>query len=423
MIRRIAARPLRPYAAVLRTPGALAFTAAGLVARLPMSMYGLAIVLAVSESGGTYTRAGLAAGVATMAHAVGSPLQARVADRHGQARLLVPLLTAFGLALGSLTAIVGEAAVGDAPFALLLATSAATGLTFPQIGALVRARWARLHSAPRLSTAFAWESVLDEVVYLVGPLLAVLLSTGVHPLGGLVAVLVFTLGGGFAFAAQRATEPAVRAHPSASARERLPVGALGWMVAAFALMGTIFGIIELSTVALAGHLGATAASGPALAILAAGSLLAGLGAGAFPWKASPQRRFTAGQALLGLAVLPLALVGNVPLLFAASFVAGFAIAPTLIAGFSMVESEVPQSRLTEGLAWASMAITVGAALGAAVSGPVIDRIGPSQSFLVASACGGVAAVAGALGGVAGARRARREQAAPDGHRHGNGDVT
>lgn len=401
-------RPFRPYAAVLRTPGALAFSATGLVARLPMSMFGLAIVLAVSGSGGTYTRAGLAAGVATLAHAIGSPLQARVADRYGQRRLLAPLLTGFGLALGSLTAIVGPAAVGEAPFLLLLAAAAATGVTFPQIGALVRARWARLHTAPRLSTAFAWESVLDEVVYVVGPLLAVFLATGVHPLGGLAAVLALTVGGGYAFAAQRATEPSVRVHTAGDAREGLPVVALAGMVAAFAFMGGIFGIVELGTVALAEHLGATAASGPALAILAAGSLLAGVAAGSIHWKTPPQRRFAVGLAAFGLAVVPLALVGSVPLLFAAIFVAGIAIAPTLIAGFSMVEAEVPAGRLTEGLAWAAMAITVGAALGAAAIGPVIDRIGPSASFLVASACGGLAAVAGALGSRAARRRSDRE---------------
>ncbi|NIQ57566.1 MAG: MFS transporter, partial [Gammaproteobacteria bacterium] len=128
-------------------------------------------------------------------------------------------------------------------FPLLLAAAAATGLTFPQIGALVRARWARLHTAPRLSTAFAWESVLDEVVYVVGPLLAVFLATGVHPLGGLAAVLALTVGGGYAFAAQRATEPAVRAHAPGGARDRLPAVALAWMVAGFAFMGGIFGIL------------------------------------------------------------------------------------------------------------------------------------------------------------------------------------
>ncbi len=390
-----------PYSAVLRTPGARAFSVTGLVARLPMSMFGLAIVLAITGSGGTYTQAGFAAGTALVGQAVGSPVQARIADRIGQRRMLLPLLTAHGLALGALIWVIDDASAGRLPYALLVACSALAGVTLPQIGALVRARWARLYTAtPRLHTAYAWESVLDVVVFVVGPILVVALATGIHALAGLVAVLVLGLGGGVVFAGLRSTEPPVRRIGGPAKRERLPVATLSWIVAAFVFMGAIFGSVEVTTVAFTEALGARSMSGPVLAVFAGGSLVAGLVAGALHWKSNPRRRFLVGQAALGVAVLPLSFVGNIPLLFVAVFIAGFAISPTLITGFSMVEAEVPASRLTEGLAWVSTALSVGVAAGAAVVGPVIDGVGPSEAYLVAFGCGMLATLACLVGVVA-----------------------
>jgi MFS family permease len=387
-----------PYGAVLRDPAARAFSVTGLVARLPMSMFGLAILLAVTGSGGTYTRAGLAAGISLLGQAVGSPVQARIADRIGQRRMLLPLLAAHGIGLGALVVVVDDAASGRLPFAVLGAAALVAGFTLPQIGALVRARWARLHTAtPRLHTAYAWESVLDEVVFVVGPLLVVFLATGLHPLAGLVAIMVLALGGGFVFALLRATEPPVRRWRGREGREPLPVATLAWMVVAFVFMGAIFGSVEVATVAFTEVLGAATAAGPVLAVFAGGSLLAGLVVGAVHWTATPRRRFVLGQGALAAAVLPLTFVDNLPLLFVAIFIAGFAISPTLIAGFSMVEAEVPASRLTEGLAWVSTALAIGVALGAAVAGPVIDQVGASEAYLVAFACGVLATVACLVG--------------------------
>jgi MFS family permease len=398
---------LGKYAEVLRTPGAMAFSGAGLVARLPMSMFGLSIVLAITELGGSYGRAGIVAGIALVAHAVGSPLQARLADIFGQRRMLLPVLVLHTAGLIALIQLLPDAAIDAAPAVPFLAAVVVTGLTLPQVGALVRARWARLHGAsPRLHTAYAWESVVDEVIFVVGPILAVTLATGVHGLAGLVAILIFTLVGGLAFAAQRSTEPTPKRLSDSAERQPLPVLTLAWIVVAFVFMGAIFGSVEVATVAFTEDLGAKGASGPVLAVFAAGSLLAGVITGAIHWRTSPRRRFVIGQAVLAAAVFPLAFVGSIPLLIPAIFIAGFGISPTLIAGFSMIEAEVPAARLTEGLAWVSTALGIGVAAGAAVAGPVIDRIGASEAFLVSFACGALATIACMVGTTIDRRPAR-----------------
>ena len=385
-----------PYVDVLRARGSLAFSASGLVARLPMSMLGISIVLAVSAQSGSYGRAGLIAAAALLAQAAAAPMQARIADQLGQGRMLRPLLVVHGLSLGAFIGLLARA-----PLAALLLTAALAGATLPSFGAMVRARWASLYTgSSRLHTAYALESVLDEVVFVVGPVIATVLATGVHPASGLAVTLLLTVGGGLVFAAQRATEPRPRPRVPHVATDPLPVLTLGWIVLTFAFMGGIFGSVEVVTVAFTDAAGMIEASGPLLAVYAFGSLVSGLIVGALRMQSGPRRRFVVGQAVMAATLLPLPFVGPVAVLAAVLFAAGLAISPTLIAGFSLVEAVVPASRLTEGLAWISTALNIGVSAGAAVSGRIVDRVGASPAYLVAVAFGLSAAtvcLAGAIG--------------------------
>ncbi|MGH8826227.1 MAG: MFS transporter [Jiangellaceae bacterium] len=396
---------LRPYVDVLRTPGALPFSSAALLARLPMSMFGLGIVLAVSAASGGYEQAGLVSGAALLGQASMAPVQARLADRLGQGLMLGPVLAAHGISLGALILLVDRASLP-----VLVAVALLAGATLPSFGSLVRARWARLHTGtPRLHTAYAFESVLDEFVFVVGPPLVTVLATSIDPRAGLAACLILTISGGAVFAAQRSSDPGPRRIATTATSDgppAFPVFTIAWVVVTFVFMGGIFGSIEVVTVAFADELGNRASSGIVLAVFALGSLLAGVIAGAVQWQASPRRRFVVGQLLMALAVIPLPFVTSLPALAIAAFVAGFAISPTLIAGFSLVEAEVPAARLTEGLAWVSTALSAGVALGAVIAGPVIDRAGASTAFTVAVGCGFAASAACVIGVTVEKRRQR-----------------
>jgi MFS family permease len=383
---------LGPYVEVLRPRGAVAFSASGLVARLPMSMLGISIVLAVSAESGSYGRAGLVAAAALLAQAAVAPFQARIADQFGQGRMLRPVLAMHGLSLALFIAL-----LDNGPLAGLLLTASLAGATLPSFGAMVRARWARLYSgSPLLHTAYALESVLDEVVFVVGPVIATVLATSLHPASGLACALLLTVGGGLLFAAQRSTEPPPQPRTPHVVADRLPVRSLGWIVLTFAFMGGIFGSVEVVTVAFTDAAGMIELSGPLLAIYALGSLVSGLVVGAARVRSGP-RRFVVGQALMAATLLPLPIVGPVAVLAAVLFAAGLAISPTLIAGFSLVEAVVPPSRLTEGFAWISTALNIGVSAGAAVSGRIVDGYGASPAYLVAIAFGTCAAAACVLG--------------------------
>ena len=158
-------------------------------------------------------------------------------------------------------------------------------------------------------------------------------------------------------------------------------------------LGSLFGAAEVTTVAFAEEHGVPGMTGVLLAFWALGSLLAGVITGAIHWTRGPSARLKVGTAALAASMVPLGLIDAVWLMAAALFVAGFAIAPSLIATMSLVEQSVPSARLTEGMAFIHTGLAAGLAPGAALSGVVVDAAGSSPAYLVSAGAGVIAALA------------------------------
>ena len=237
---------LRPYRDVLALPGAPSFAVAGFFARLPISMLGIGTVLLVESATGSYAVAGAVAATTGFASVVAAPALARLYDRHGQRRVLRPNVALHAAGLVALVACAAFAL----PTWTLFAAALVVGLATMQVGSLVRARWsALLVGSPRLSTAFSLESVLDELIFIVGPVAVTLLATGVHPASGLLVAAVVTLAGSLALASQRSTEPCVDAHPGRGGPGGLRTPGLAVVAATFVAVGGIFGSAEVVAVA------------------------------------------------------------------------------------------------------------------------------------------------------------------------------
>src|SRR6478735_5684967 len=366
------------YRQVLGTPETRAFTAAGFAARLPMSMTGLGIVLFISITSGSYGRAGLVTAVATVTTDVTAPVWGRLIDRSGQAPVLIAATILYNLSTGALITSV----LLGAPFAVTLLTAVGVGLGFSSTGAAVRARWSyRLHGTPLLNTAFAWEAVLDEVVFIVGPVLATFLATSVHPALGLAAGGVVGLVGALLLAAQRSTEPP-RASRTAqrTAAGRLSPRLLVPIVFACAALGMLFGGMEVVIIAFADEAGVLQYAGVIVMAWAGGSLISGVITGTIAWRAGPAKRFRIGAVLLALSLLPLPFVVHVLPTAGLLILSGLFIAPTLIASVAVTQAAVPAERLTEALGWTSMGMAGGVGLGAAALGQVIDTGGSQAGF-------------------------------------------
>ena len=374
---------LRPYRDVLARPGALAFSSAGVLARLPMSMVGIAIVLAVPEVYGSYGLAGQITAVYVIVHSVCAPLLAHLVDRFGQARVMRPALRVATVGICGLIAAIATAAH---PL-WIFASAVVTGASIGSVGALVRARWSYILRDPaEVHTAYSLESALDEFVFIVGPVLATVLATNVASTAGLWLPAIAVLVGGWLLLSQRATEPPVvqRTH-GAPGGNLLRSGGIIVLTLVFAGTGSIFGATDVSTVAFAEAQGDKSAAGWVLAVFACGSMISGLGYGLKHWTSPLWRRFVTGVLALAAGVSLFFVVTSLPVLAAVMFVTGFTIAPTIINGNSLVTTFVRKDQLTTGLAWIGTALGVGVSIGSAVAGAVIDRSGAHGGFLVVAA--------------------------------------
>jgi MFS family permease len=385
---------LKTYRSLLSIPHARAFVLAGFVARLSISMRALGAVLMVSQLTGSYGLAGAVAAAALLGEAFAAPRLGRLVDRYGQRRTL---LVCLGVHSAGTLALVVSAQFA-APSWVLLATAALSGAAALQVGSLVRARWSALvGGSPALEAAFALESTLDELIFVMGPALVTALALGVAPGAGLLGALLFTIVGSLALALQRRTEPAPADVRDRSGGSTIGTPGLRVLVGTFVAAGAIFGTLDVAMVAFAGEVGSPAAAGPLLALVAGGSLLAGLAYGTRGWRWPLDKRFVASVIVLCAGTVPLALAPSVALMAPAATLAGVAIAPTLIAGFTLVQKLVPSEALTEGLNWTITALGAGAAVGACTAGLIADSAGGRIAFLVAVVAGGTAVIMAAWG--------------------------
>jgi len=393
-----------PYLELLRTPGAFAFSSTGFVGRMSMSMYGLGTVLLIALLTGRYGQAGTIAAAGSVGYAVCGPFVAQQADRFGQRRVLLAQAAVF--AAGS-TVFIGCAEL-RAPFWALLATGIASGASMPSLGSMVRSRWSAIvgDDERRLHTAFALESVNDELIFVIGPALVTLLATQLAPASGIGAACLVCVTGTALFAMQRRTEPMAKPRPPRRrAGPRLPAAGLVTLAPAFLLIGAMFSAIDLSTVAFAADLGHRPLAGLILDTYALGSAVGGLWYGSRHWRAPIERRFAITAAITVLGVSTFWAVPGLLALAAVGFIAGLAISPTLMTGYAILERQAQPHRRTEAMAWLSSTVSVGVALGSAFAGHIIDAHGARWSFAFAASCG----VAGVLICVLGLTRLRTPQ--------------
>ena len=388
--RHLGGKAVRPYRGVLSKPGALGFSAAGALARLPMSMVTLSMILLVTASYGEYALAGRVVAVYAVAQALCAPQLAKLIDRYGQSRVMRPSL-AVAITSFLCLLVVANLRVHEAA---LYAIAVLGGATVGSMGALVRSRWSQTVGTPReLHVAFSLESAIDELLFVVGPVLATVLATSFSPTVSLLVAIAASAVGGFWFLSQKGSEPPASGRPERGAtRTTIASGTLVAVALVFIAMGIIFGAADVATVAFAEDLGRKSLSGVILGIFALGSLLAGLWFGASHFAGPLWRRFVLGTLALAVGVSMFAFASNLWVLAIAMFVAGFTIAPTIITGNAIVQASVPAERLTEGLSWVGTSIGVGFAIGTSVTGRVVDAGVGHDGYFVVMAAAGIAAL-------------------------------
>jgi MFS family permease len=390
---------MHAYRDLFKVPGAAMFCAAGLVARSGGAMMAIGIVMMVSSLYRSYGLAGAVSAANTICWAAGAAALSMLVDRYGQRRVMLPAAMISAAALAVLV-LLGTV---QAPAWSLFIPAAISGAFGGAPGALVRARWTHAVSDSRqLHTAFSLESTLDELTFVIGPVLATYLATSVAPSAGLVAPIILGASGSLWFYSLRSTEPP----PSKASgsklkrtddREKGPAFLLlspGVLPVALVtmLVGTLFGALDVSVVAATEAWERKSSAGLVLAAMSVGSALGGLGYGSRHWVSPIGSRWLVGMALLAVAAGMPPFATGTAFLAVAGLIGGLAIAPTLINLNTLMQNLVPASRLTEGLTWVSTCLGMGAAMGSTIAGQLIDHFYFRIGLLAAAA----AAVVGAL---------------------------
>ncbi len=380
---------LSPYAPLFRVPGAAAFITGAAVSRVGGAMFGVAVIVMVSERRGSYALAGLVSAVGLTVLAVAGPLLGRLVDKHGQRRVALPFVVVAAVS-GVATALASWLL---APAWVLVVLYGASAF-LPEPGPMSRARWAHVFrdDPARLHTAMSFEQVVDEASFVVGPVVAVLVSTLWFPEAGLLLAVTFFTAGAVLFLSARATEPPVVPHV-----DRPPGLAVRWpgllVVAGVLIMtGVIFGANEVVAVAYADAAGSPSLSSVVLGAFALGSTLSGLVFGSRSFRSSMTARLVVAAAAMVLLELPALVAPGVWPLVVVMFVAGSATAPMLITSLSLAQRLVPPALVTEGMAVAVTGILVGIAAGSALGGWAVEAWGAQRAYLVPVLAGAVAVV-------------------------------
>jgi MFS family permease len=324
------------YRTLIGTPGALKFSIPGVIARMPISMDSLALIFIVVAVSDSYALAGALSATASAVMAFATPHWSRVADRIGQSAMLVRVIPVKVIGLSLFTVLV----LNDAPIWTWFVTIFLAEAMSVNTGGLVRRRWLHILSPDKTSTAedeqdrhlvntaYSFEAIMDEIVFILGPIIVTACATTIAPAAGIISGVIFVLIGVPLFVMQKSTEPpatpkrTVDPHPAVIRNKRVQA-----VVLSTTLLGGFFGSIAIVTVAFTEYRGQESKSGILLAIWALGSGIAAIINGTIKWKLSSASRFLIFLFALTVLSIPMLFAHSMVGLAVALFFNGFAAAP------------------------------------------------------------------------------------------------
>lgn len=379
----------RSFRSLLALPNAPAVAASSLIARLPKGMVPLATVILLHQVTGSYSLAGLTAALVAAGDAASTPLQGRLIDRVGRGLVLIPTAAVHVTAVAALLLLARAHGPADA----LAASAAVAGVGMPPVSGSIKAVWPQLAGPGRVADAYAVESLLQQLVFLAGPLLVAVLAATGGPAAALACSATMVLAGNIWFT--RAT--AGLAHRAVG---RPRSGTAWWgrearvLVGCTLLQGLIFGALPVGLAALT-----AAASHPDLAgVLQAATTVGGL-TGTF-WLAVTASRRGYARVTIAFAVglVPAALLAaapSAPVLAAVGVslaAAGLFITPIAAVSYVLMERAASPAHRTEAFTWLSTGLAVGTAAGSGLAGLLAGCGGPAAALAICPAAAGLSAL-------------------------------
>jgi Major Facilitator Superfamily len=382
-------------ASLTSSPGALRLMVVSVLARLPMAMLSIGLLVHTEHLTGSLAAAGVVAGAYAVSLGVGGPVLGRLVDRRGQTVILAAGAGVAGAALAATAAL-----PTGTPLVALVALAVVVGTSAPPVGACLRTLLpAVVADRDALRAAYAAESAAIELTWISGPPLVLAVAVAWSTGAALAVAGVVLVVGTAVFAAEPASRgwrPAP-SRPLSGSRGSLRAPAMRTLVLVLLALGIVFGAVEVAVVGAATALGSSGAAGTLLGLWGVGSLAGGVVAARMGGGARTGGGLALVLAALAAGHLALAAAaGSAVALAAVLTLAGATIAPTYASVYAMVDRAAPAGTVTEAFAWLSTAVAVGASVGAACGGAMAAAAGPAAAFALAGAAGTVGALVAAL---------------------------
>jgi MFS family permease len=366
---------LGTYKQLFARPGAVRIASAGFVARMPIAMDTIAIILFVHSVDKRYSIAGALTGVAALTTVISIPLWAKAADRLGQRRVL---LTAVPIRVSAFIVFILLVKNGAPIWSWFVAIFVAESASL-SIGSMTRRRWMNMipeKESDLLSTAYVFESFLDEIIYILGPVITTAVVTAIAPVAGIILGIVFLLIGAPLIAFHRMSDPGIHPQePGVKAKSVMRNKKLQAIAIPLTIAGGSFSATNISVVAFTDERGAKAAAGILLGVWALGGAVSAFINGAIRWKISHGSRYLGYLTGMTLVAFSFPFISNMYLLGLALFLQGLCIAPLLPNGLSLITKSIPASQMTQAISLATAGIPLTGALASFVSGQLIDNYG------------------------------------------------
>jgi MFS family permease len=370
------------YAQLLGEPDLRSAILASLIGRLPIGISGLALLLLVQARESSFIDAGLVTSAYLAGLAGIAPLVGRLIDRVGPRPVLLVAGLAYPLALFTLVSALNR----QAPLWLVVILSFAAGATLPQVTTCMRTLYRRrLQDDSLLVTALSLDSVLIELVFIVGPMLvAFFVATSSPAVAVLFGALCAAVG-----ALLITRTPALRDWPIEPPHRQSLLGALQdssfrRLLAVLLGYAAVFGLIDIGAASYAHASGHLALAGVILGVMSIGSAAGGLVYGSRPWHLPLTRQFALALVIMGASIAPLAVIANPYLLSIAALISGVTMAPPLIIQSTIVAKTMRTSQMAEAFTWVTTAMLCGVGIGFACGGTVAELGGAAAVFMLAA---------------------------------------
>lgn len=371
---------LNSYKSIFQIRGSYRVSISGFIARFPMAMDSIAIIYFVQSIEKSYFIAGALAATAALTSTVSIPLWAKAADKMGQRRVIV---TAIPLRVLAFLVFIYLVHSGFPKWSWFLCIFIAESASL-SIGSMSRRRWVHMlnqENKSALSTAFALESLLDELIFIAGPIITTSVVSVIDPMAGIVSALFFLVLGGLLLATHKHSEPkVVTEDASDSDKSVFKSKSLQAIALPLTLAGGSFSAINICVVAFTDERGVKHISGLLLGLWALGGAISALINGALHWKISHGKRFILYLFGMTLVAFTFPFMHNVWSLGCTLFIQGMCIAPLLPNGLPMVTESIHESRLTQAITLTTAGIPLTGALGSFIAGRIIDSYGASTGL-------------------------------------------